>query len=386
MSPGLPPQPRSAPGRCSRPDLAAHITRFDEVEPMVRRELDDHALTCPSCGPPLRLLKRAEAWLAGAGPAPRSCPTAAELFDYANAPGAKPMIEQLRRVVDLHLTQCANCRDEVTSLRRPPPLPLDLSPLPVETSAPSPARQARRPWLAAVVLAAAAGTLGLAGWRWFFPTHGGQGQAPSPASGAPTAQGPFPGGMESSKESPSEVASAAVAVRYPVPELLRADGAPALYFPRGRVLLDERNRPKFGLTFEIEPVERVQFYRFEIAPRPAEVFGNLGTPQRFESVEPIAHPPAEVLAALEPGSFTWTAWAVVDGLDRELGRRDFELVKSPELLAKLARTLSAEGPQSAEKTLVLLHLENWLSDARSFARTLPASPEREAYLRGWTQR
>jgi hypothetical protein len=89
----------------------------------------------------------------------------------------------------------------------------------------------------------------------------------------------------------------------------------------------------------------------------------------------------EQAAALAPGHYTWEAWALVDGLDVHLGRRDFEVVRDAQLTARLAELERLEEPDRSEALIALLHERGFLGDARALARDLPATPERDAYLR-----
>ena len=77
--------------------------------------------------------------------------------------------------------------------------------------------------------------------------------------------------------------------------------------------------------------------------------------------------------AFTPGHYTWEAWAVIDGLDRELGERDFQIVDDDLLRARI-RGLPDEV------ALRLLHTAGFQTDARHLARRLPPTAERDAYL------
>ena len=54
------------------------------------------------------------------------------------------------------------------------------------------------------------------------------------------------------------------------------------------------------------------------------------------SPTPLVTPGDEVASKLGPGHYTWEAWAVVDGLDVHLGRRDFEVTLDAPLIDEIA--------------------------------------------------
>jgi hypothetical protein len=76
---------------------------------------------------------------------------------------------------------------------------------------------------------------------------------------------------------------------------------------------------------------------------------------------------------LAEGHYTWEAWAVVDGLDRSLGERDFQVVDDSALRLQILDLRPVARVRH-------LHEAGYLVDARCVARRLPASSERDAYL------
>ncbi len=381
--------PGAGPGRCTRPDFASRLTTFDELDPETRAELDRHALACPVCGPALRLFKRTDQWIEGHGPAPSTCPSAEELFDYARAPGSHPMVETLRRVVETHLTSCGSCRQEIATLERNPPLPLDLSALPVELAQDPQPRPKRAFSRVAVGWSLAAAAAVMLGWLWLQRGPSQAGNAPMASSDKPQ---PQPASQSTANQIPAppggELVATAVpaTIQFPKSELLRSQGASGALYPRGQVLRSSKGELHFGLAFEVTSVERVTQYRFDLTRHSGSVFGNPIQKWRIDSQHPIAHWDAAVQGALEPGHYTWTAWATVDGLDLEIGRRDFEIVQDPELEQQLLQAQRPGGNAGAQAVLMLLHQRGFWSDARVFARTLPDSPEKTQYLLDWAQR
>ena len=76
-----------------------------------------------------------------------------------------------------------------------------------------------------------------------------------------------------------------------------------------------------------------------------------------------------------PGHYTWEAWATVDGLERLLGERDFEVVRDEDVRANLASLSDLERVHA-------LHEAGWWTDARALARRMHPSVGRDAYLDG----
>ncbi len=183
-------------------------------------------------------------------------------------------------------------------------------------------------------------------------------------------------------EQPNQEGGVALAgrVRFPRPELLRGDLAGPLLFPRDAVLARADGSMVHGLVFELEPAPRAASYRCTILRRGEDPLG------AGERVAEARGPKArleldrESARALVPGRYTWEAWAEIDGLDVPLGRRDFEVRADPDTVAALEQLESLSEPARSERTLALLCERGYLGDARAWARTLPPSPERDAWL------
>ena len=60
MEPIDPPNGPSVPEACLRPDLAAALPAWDQLEGALQREMEAHARKCPRCGPELAPLKQDE--------------------------------------------------------------------------------------------------------------------------------------------------------------------------------------------------------------------------------------------------------------------------------------------------------------------------------------
>ncbi len=328
---------------CHRTDLAALLSRWDELESSQRRELEEHALVCSSCGPALGLLARADAWLRGQAPVdPGQCPPAEDLFNYGGGPGAEPLSDEQRAALDAHVGACFDCESLVATLGSRPPSPLVVETLEPGAEDEDPRRSRMR--VLAPLLASAAAVLATF-LIWNESLAGGS----------------------------------AGSVHFPEERLLRGQPSGSLLFPRGQVLATESGVPWSDFLFEMTPEDGAASYLVTVWAHGGGAFDEGTRVAKIESPTPLVVPPPGLLAELGPGHHTWEAWAVVDGLDISLGRRDFELVTDRELLERLSELGPATDPGPAEKTLALLH-ERYPTDARAFARTLPPSPERDEYL------
>ncbi|MEE8467305.1 MAG: hypothetical protein V3T22_02560, partial [Planctomycetota bacterium] len=158
----------------------------------------------------------------------------------------------------------------------------------------------------------------------------------------------------------------------PTSPLLRGASEEALLFPLGRVLPPDSlaeggfaDRPRFELAAQ----PRASSYRVVL-------YSNSGG--AFETGESILTlegegPDLRSEVPLADGHYTWEAWAVVDGLDRGLGERDFQVVDDSALRLQLLDLRPVARVRQ-------LHEAGYLVDARWVARRLPASSERDAYL------
>lgn len=338
---------------CERPDLAERLPEWPDLPAAERGAVEAHALACRECGAGLALLREAEAWFEEQVPAPSAglCPSPEELYDYGRGPGAHHLPEAERVALRAHLAACRECSSLVATLASRPPAPLlDLPVTPAShasapTAAPErPAFVARPPTrlrLLAPLAAAAAAALAVV-FLW-----------------------------------PNSTPSEAGALRFPTEPLLRGEEPSPLLFPRDALLLGE-GRPWQALRFELAPRERATRYRVVLGATDGGAFDAPREVLRLDADAAELAAPSEFVLA--PGHYTWEAWAEVDGLFVELGRRDFEARREPGLLAELERRATASEPARSESILHLLHERGYVGDARAFARTLPASPERDAYL------
>lgn len=353
------------PARASAVEIEEALASWDELSPQALERL----AADPRTASKLRVLQLAEAWMCEQGRSERPaevarCPAAEELYDYGRGPGAAPLPAARRAEIDRHVLACPSCAAFARSLESRPPVPLmrggelGRSPSPARPATGLPPvlelRQRRaRPLRALAPLAAAA--LVVAGTLLWLR-----------------------------RESPP-----ALGRGLPPAELLRGAESAALVSPRQRVLQLSRSDSWHGLPsspaplFEIAPLPEAEEYRVELerhagqALERGERIASLRVgPERREG-EPfatLAGPP------LAPGRYTWRAFAVVRGLERELGARDFELRADPELERRLAALAGAPEPERSETAVRMLDAAGYHAEARALARRLAPSAERDAYL------
>ncbi|MBL8804462.1 MAG: hypothetical protein JNN27_20870 [Planctomycetes bacterium] len=337
-------------GSCRRPDLAICLPDWDQLEAATQRELVAHAQACPVCAPKWRLIQATDAFLAAgaasggvAAHAPAlACPTADELYDLGRGPGARSLSEVERVALGAHVNACADCAALIATLRERPPAPLEFESERREFAAER--RRRMRVWMP---LAAAAALLAVFLWD---------------------------GGSEAARRG-ADVGS----IRFPRSEQLRGEAAGALLFPRERLLASAGGLHS-PLHFELAPRERATRYRVQLERHDGQLFSAAEPFLSLESESASFDAAAAARLDLVPGHYTWEAWAFVDGLDVPLGRRDFEVVRDEELIARIAERERASEPARSESILHLLEDSGFACDARAFARTLPASPARDAYL------
>jgi len=346
------------------------LPRWDELSTEALQALE----TDPVHGPDLRMLQRAEDWLHSQCTSETACPSAEELYDHGRGPGALALTEERRRSITAHLANCAECEALTATLELTPPLPLDLSlggaiapelqqapapdlpvaPIPIGTQAPPAVHP--QPTSSAPVPQPATGELPiLTHPRW---RRNVQRLAPAAA-----AAGLLALGLLITREAIPSFAQNSITSA----PLLRGVASGPLLFPRGPVLaqcgFDQ------APTFEVAEQTGASEYRVVLRRHDGGAFSE------GEEILKANGPGPTVQAdlALAPGHYTWEAWVIVDGLDRSLGSRDFDVVEDAQMLER------ADGISGPERVR-LLHAAGFPSDARHLARTLPESEFRAEYL------
>lgn len=386
---------------CRRPDLAELVEQWDELPVPRRDDLLAHAAVCSDCGPRLRLLRRSQQWLEAQAP-PLSagfagpCPTAEELYDLAAGPGSGELPAEERAELEEHVASCEECRafaatltamapgpalldaraaireESAASREEPAQAPAPRIPRPEADPIPAGAPPARprsarprpaippplRGWLPL----AAAATLILTGLTWrLLDTPGGPGTGLSPGD-------------------------------FPAAAVLRGRSGDRLLFPRSFLLATPSEtgpaRLTHDLLFEIAAEPGSTAYRVTVRRHGGDAFTEGAVVGELAGPEPVLAASPELEAALSPGFYTWEAWAEIDGLDRYLGERDFELARPPPDLALELADLPREGEEAAGDLarVRVLHDAGFRGDARAVARGMPPSPGRDAYLELLPQR
>lgn len=334
------------PSNADDPAVTELLARWDELPAEgLRRLVED-----PFHGPRLAQVREVDAWLAGRPRPIGDCPDTEALYDYGRGPGYAALPGSERSRIEAHLAECAECESFIETLASTPPLPIsmeapelqgadgDLGSKPRFAEPPRPllplVRARRMRW---IPLAAAAAVVAAGAFLWGTTETFGAGQG------------------------------------LPRSPLLRGEAGGPLLFPRGKLLpanpADERALFAAAPLFELETVPRASLYRVIVLQHDGGAFESGRELLRLESRLPILG--CEEL--LPPGRYTWNAWAVVDGLDQELGSRDFQIEANDELMERIARLPDREAVR-------VLHEAGYLSDARHVARGLPPSEERDAYL------
>jgi hypothetical protein len=399
-------------GHCNRPDLASLLPQVDDLSGQQAHDLEHHARTCAQCGPQLELLRTAQSWLESrpleqlfprtpgsfGSPSAGECPSAEELYDFGRGPGAQPLAGLELRSISVHVAHCGECSAMLRTLASKPPIPLDLTADEVG-SVDGRAIEARRSPRSAMNLMEPMKSA--AGARPVLVTHvvlAGNGSAPSlprprrqrrwmqlAAAAAVLALGVL-WQVNERRSREETVASGSLGPTFPAAPVLRGDAASALLFPRDRLLAVEPDAAHpsgllFEPRFEVTARDGAREYRVRLLRNSDNAFDPGQPLGELRSTQPVLPYEARVLGALDQQFYTWEAWGLVNGLDTFLGRRDFEVVRDAELTAEIARLLQTSEPQKTTDILALLHERGFLSDARSYALTLPASQARDDYLR-----
>lgn len=336
-----------------RPDLPAQIQALPKV---------DQALLARICG------SKSEDLPAAGAPAPPSSrltvPSKLEVVHHTPAPPLRSG-EIAASLPSLAGKSAPNPQEGDAEAASPPQTWKDSErealDAPAKDSAPKPAFRllsgAGRGWQRSGGMAAAALVLGVLGFSFFDR-----------------------GTIAADPGSLGEISS--IDPSFPEADIVRS-GVPSdrLTHPRERVLSrtgSSATLPSWAeaLRFELAaPIEGAESYRFDLY-HSAEG-GAFSAGQRvatLESSEPRVALDAEASATLEPGSYTWEAWANVNGLDRSLGERDFRLVENETVWATL------NVAEKSARSVRWLYEQGFESDARLLAETLPSSPARDRYL------
>ena len=314
----------SPPGPLSGANMEEKLARWDELSPVER----DRIGLDPDLGPRLELLQRGEEWLLTGGKPAAPCPSPEALFEYAGGPGSEALAPEARQQVDRHLEHCSDCAGLVRQLGSPPPSHL------LEGRPETPRLRLLQGSLLAAAAAVALITL-------------------------------VPRALDT--DQPAFAA-------WPANEVLRGPEGSALHSPGGSLLSSATGASwSRSLAFRMEPLARADSYRVRVLIHSGGAFDQGQAVFETQSKSPSL----DVERDLKPGSYTWEAWASIDGRETLLGSRDFEVLEDAETMEIAAEALAADGVERIR----ILHAARLFDDARRAAEQLPSSPERDAYLR-----
>lgn len=339
------------------PHTVELLARFDEIEPGERATL----AADPAASRLLARLEEVDGMLEVVRRTPVEV-SADELYDFGGGPGATALTEERRGEIEAYLAEHPGEAAWVDGLSAGVPVPLDFASDTDATAGPAlralppldlagdtsdsdgqPVTEAhgtvprRAPaWVVWAPLAAAALVLAM-------------------ALGGTTRLNALDGGLP---ESP----------------VLRSARSEGLLFPRGRVLAASVDQPMYAAQplFEVARVPGASTYRFELRSGTGGAFGEGQAVWNAASTAPFATAPA-----LTAGTYSWSAWAVTNNVERPLGTLDFTVVPGP--LSHYAG-VGAESAASTREDVRVLHAAGYLTDARFRARSLPAGPARAKYL------
>jgi hypothetical protein len=270
-----------------------------------------------------------------------TCPPAEELFDFGRGPGFQYLGEVREEILARHLESCANCAGLIATLRTPPPLPLEASSeqAPNLHSVPARPLDTSARWRLFLVAASVAGMIMVP----FMMGDRGLGLDHLPE--------------HTITRGPSTTA------HFPQLKLLAVPDAET-----GELLASP--------YFEFEGVATAGEYRVEVRMNDGGPFEQGVRVQDLREASPSL-----AGAALPLGSYSWRAWAEVNGLEQDVVSADLVVIEDPQL-ADLLTSLDAEASVSElVEAIRELHASGFIADARALARRLPQSPQRENYLR-----
>ena len=320
--------------------LHEHQGRLVELEPMianVEQELEELAGDVSSRAQ-LQLLQAVDRWLEASDES-GDCPTPEELYSFGCGPGSTDLEQARRDAVREHLGDCESWSRLVEDLTLRPPLPRILTP-PSEQESSFGAEQVSDAELQTITLVP--------------PGPADQSGGQSTGGVAILTASPAPG-RRLRAWMPLASAAAALFIVWlsalsrpgnqaplaPPVDLVRGDSGSSLLFPRGPVL----PRGQEGFTdlpvFELAPRTGAESYRVVVRRTSGGAFEQGETLFTLESTRHMLSAGPEKASSLDAGTFSWEAWAIIDGLDTPLGELEFYVRSGEDIDEQLG---SAEGP------------------------------------------
>ena len=366
------------------------IARFDELEEERLAEL----VSNPAARQILNRLREVDRWLESAVEANQAgdtSVTADDLYRFGRGRGAEPLSDLRQKEVEAYLDEHPEEARWTAALSDPIPVPLEVSE-PVTRRwpvSPAPSQEDTAQAITAhadTTPGTAEHTAGAArpSIRPVEDLGGARTEPRVPASlsrskpraaawmrWAPAAAAALVLGMVLGPKGSVLAAEGAL----PESPILRSASSTPLLFPRGRVLAPVDGLETYAARplFEVSPVEGADRYRFELRRNDGGAFDQGEVVWAAESSSRNAT--ADRLSA---GTFEWSAWATVDGVERSLGSLSFAVL--PPEQAWLLESAAGTDARTASDDVRFLHAAGFLTDARRRARDLAPGEARAAYL------
>jgi hypothetical protein len=169
---------------------------------------------------------------------------------------------------------------------------------------------------------------------------------------------------------------------FPQQPVLRGSAGGPIFYPRGHVLApsDELKKlfPALGGRVEwmIEPQQDATAYDLVVEGNDGSAFAKSHVVDRVNSSEPSGL----LTRSLDEGNYTLRASFVVQGLPQRLTAREFDVRNDPAVEKQLISLRNQSEPERTLAALTILQSNEYWNDARTLARTLPPSPERDRFL------
>ncbi len=307
--------------------------------------------------------------------------SADELYRFGKGRGSEPLPEQRQREVADFLADHPEEARWTKRLAEPVPAPLDVGPIhsfpPIHLPGPRPGSPSLRRVEDLPARPAAADAPVTPG----RPTVSDAGQHSRRAPRAlapwvrwvPAAAAALMIAMVLDRSGPTNALDGGL----PESPVLRSASSATLLFPRGRVLAPVDGLETYASRplFEVASVAGAERYRFELRLNAGGVFDQGDTIWTAESTSRSA-----TADRLEAGAYEWSAWATVNGIEKDLGTLSFVVVPTDHTWLLTGASGANAGPSSTREDVRQLHSAGFLSDARYRARDLAPGAARAAYL------
>ena len=366
------------------------IARFDELESDRLDEIESH----PAARQILDRLREVDLWLESAvaesnsgeaqgGGAHREDRnvSADDLYRFGNGRGSEPLPERRRQEVEAFLADHPEEARWTQRLSDPIPAPRNVGPIHRFPPVQLPGPRAGAPPLQRVedLPTRAASDRSLRSSEGATGSAAGQHERRAPRGLAPwvkwvpAAAAALMIAMLADRTGPTNALDGGL----PESPVLRSSSSEALLFPRGRVLAPVEGLATYAARplFEVASVPGAERYRFELRLNSGGAFDEGNTVWTAESTSRNA-----TADRLEAGTYEWSAWATVNGVERDLGDLSFVVLPAEDARLTSGASGANAGSRSTREDVRRLHSAGFLSDARHRARDLAPGAPRAAYL------